>query len=592
MEQQKTKKYEQYGVPQSITLEDFKYTYKGNLKDEKNFIYRCIHRECKAQITIDKENILKILAKNENSSIEYKEGKNKHTCENKKREEKKEVKANLILSSNEINELGIKLIKQHIDKPLSFHLDNLKNNNIPFAKNKIKNLLEKYREESFPEDHNYLDHIDYIKITFDQNKDDFKDLPFCYLNLKYLNPEKNNRLESLILFTSEIQLKKLEKAEQIFMDATFKVCPKNFYQLFNIIISIEEGKFIFPVIHVLMTHKSEFSYRMIFNNLNIIIKAKKIEFNFEKKHIMTDFEHALRNILKELYPNCYLEGCFFHYSKALWKKAKKIGLINKNSIKITRFIIFAYKMYPFMNMKDKEIFLKSINKYIEKEKDNKKLKKLSNYFHKNWEKSNFIDFDSIDNSKIKHRTNNQVELFHRNLNQIIENSHPKISYLLDKLKLVIINKYNDYLIFDNKKINIDVKKYDIFNDIFNFVKKFSKKYKLNFNFDLLLQLEENSLNDLRKICDNILEEIYDISFLSEEEAGEDENEEEFKENNEEELFEENKEKIEEEKKEEENENISEKDEDDKTFYLYEEIQKKRKRASLNILEEIYGKNKK
>ena len=36
MEQQKTKKYEQYGVPQSITLEDFKYTYKGNLKDEKN----------------------------------------------------------------------------------------------------------------------------------------------------------------------------------------------------------------------------------------------------------------------------------------------------------------------------------------------------------------------------------------------------------------------------------------------------------------------------------------------------------------------------------------------------------------------------
>ena len=143
-------------------------------------------------------------------------------------------------------------------------------------------------------------------------------------------------------------------------------------------------------------------------------------------------------------------------------------------------------MYPFMNMKDKEIFLKSINKYIEKEKDNKKLKKLSNYFHKNWEKSNFIDFDSIDDSKIKHRTNNQVELFHRNLNQIIENSHPKISYLLDKLKLVIINKYNEYLIFDNKKINIDVKKYDIFNDIFNFVKKFSKKYKLNFNFDLLL----------------------------------------------------------------------------------------------------------
>ena len=88
-----------------------------------------------------------------------------------------------------------------------------------------------------------------------------------------------------------------------------------------------------------------------------------------------------------------------------------------------------------MNDKDKELVSKSINQYIEKEKDNKKLKKLSNYFTKNLQKSEFIDFDSIDDYKLKHRTNNQVELFHRNLNQIIENSLPKISYLLDKLKM-------------------------------------------------------------------------------------------------------------------------------------------------------------
>ena len=42
------------------------------------------------------------------------------------RRKKIEVKDNNILTSNEINELGLKLIKQHIDKPLYFHLDNLK----------------------------------------------------------------------------------------------------------------------------------------------------------------------------------------------------------------------------------------------------------------------------------------------------------------------------------------------------------------------------------------------------------------------------------------------------------------------------------
>ena len=96
----------------------------------------------------------------------------------------------MILTSNEINDLGCKLIKQHIDKPLSFHLDNLKKNNIPFSKNKIKYYLQKYKEESFPEDKYYLDNIELIKITYDNNKDEFKELPFCYVNSKFLNPEK------------------------------------------------------------------------------------------------------------------------------------------------------------------------------------------------------------------------------------------------------------------------------------------------------------------------------------------------------------------------------------------------------------------
>ena len=51
MENNLQTKYEFYGVPQSITILNKKYTYKSNLKDEKNFVYRCMHRDCKAQIT-------------------------------------------------------------------------------------------------------------------------------------------------------------------------------------------------------------------------------------------------------------------------------------------------------------------------------------------------------------------------------------------------------------------------------------------------------------------------------------------------------------------------------------------------------------
>ena len=143
--------------------------------------------------------------------------------------------------------------------------------------------------------------------------------------------------------------------------------------------------------------------------------------------------------------------------------------------------------------------MNSINEYIKKYKENQILKKLANYFLKNWENSNFINFNSLDDSKIKYRTNNQVELFHRSLNQLIENSHQKISYLLEKLKLLIVNKYNDYLIYAIKINNEKVNKYDLFEDIYNFTVEFSKKYNINFDFNLLIQVENNLKDELKKM---------------------------------------------------------------------------------------------
>ena len=182
-------------------------------------------------------------------------------------------------------------------------------------------------------------------------------MPFCYLNETFLNPLKNNRQEKIVIFTSEVQIKKLEKAARVFIDATFRCSPKEYYQLFNILADIGEGNIIFPIFHVLMTNKSSYSYSVIFNNLNNIINKMKINFSFNNCHIMTDFEHGLRETIKEFYPDCILEGCFFHYSKSLWNKSKKLGLISKKYINNTRFINSAFKIYPFLKTEDKIIFL-------------------------------------------------------------------------------------------------------------------------------------------------------------------------------------------------------------------------------------------
>lgn len=298
MEEQNKKKYQHYGVPQSLFIEGYKYSYKTNSKDETKFIYRCNHRNSKAQIIINKENILKVIIKKGNANVEFIKGKNSYICPSDKANSNSDVlKPDSILTNEELNELGYNLIKQHLDKPLSFHMDILKKNKIPFEKFKIKNLLQKCIEESFPEDANFFDNLEYIKITYDPNNDEFKDLLFCYVNIKFLNISKNNRQENIVIFTSEVQLKKLEAASQILMDTTFRSCPKKFDQLFNIIAVIEKNDFIFPIAHILMTHKSCYSYETIFKNINPILEEMNINFSFNKSHIMTDFEHVCGKLL-------------------------------------------------------------------------------------------------------------------------------------------------------------------------------------------------------------------------------------------------------------------------------------------------------
>ena len=76
--------------------------------------------------------------------------------------------------------------------------------------------------------------------------------------------------------------------------------------------------------------------------------------------------------LKNIYPDCLLEGCYFHYVKALWGKSKNLGLINKANIKFLRFIILGYKIYPFLKEDDKKNFLESIDNYIIKIENNDK----------------------------------------------------------------------------------------------------------------------------------------------------------------------------------------------------------------------------
>lgn len=72
------------------------------------------------------------------------------------------VDANKIKTEKETLELAKKLIKQNLQNPLSFHIQNLETNHKKISNIKIKIILQNFLEEYFPKDDIFLDHIEYI----------------------------------------------------------------------------------------------------------------------------------------------------------------------------------------------------------------------------------------------------------------------------------------------------------------------------------------------------------------------------------------------------------------------------------------------
>ena len=89
--------------------------------------------------------------------------------------------------------------------------------------------------------------------------------------------------------------------------------------------------------HILMTAKNKVSYSHAFIKLKELISDYNITIDFSTKIITTDYEKSLRAAINEIFKPKYLQGCFFHYYEAIWKKVRDYGLTKKNIEKIQLF---------------------------------------------------------------------------------------------------------------------------------------------------------------------------------------------------------------------------------------------------------------
>lgn len=162
---------------------------------------------------------------------------------------------------------------------------------------------------------------------------------------------------------------------------TFKIYPLGIFKQLLILYASFMGQIV-PFCFVLMDRKTEQAYTDIFKyvNKNII--------DLNGKGFMTDYERAMRNGLKKLFPNAELNACWFHFTQAVKKHVKKfpalVKLIQSNpeAAKIY-YKLQAIPLLPKDQIRPAFLMLKSLAVEIHCTKFNKFLQ----YYEQQWMKT-------------------------------------------------------------------------------------------------------------------------------------------------------------------------------------------------------------
>ena len=123
-----------------------------------------------------------------------------------------------------------------------------------------------------------------------------------------------------ILFLSKKELTKIAfiNNNDIFLDATFKVCNNLFSQLLIIRVYNDNFNEFFVIAFIYMTNESELLYKEVLLSFkSFIIDNNNISPNsmiFKRAHI--DMEIALANAIKSTFDNCVIKFCYFHFGKS------------------------------------------------------------------------------------------------------------------------------------------------------------------------------------------------------------------------------------------------------------------------------------
>ena len=127
------------------------------------------------------------------------------------------------------------------------------------------------------------------------------------------------------LLTTHTNMDLLAEATTIYVDGTFEICPRLFYQVFTINAFIHGQQL--PLVYGLLPGKSRDIYHQFF--MGVKEEAMNNGQHISPEEIMTDFELTLVQSLELEFPGAHIHGCYFHFAQCLWRKVQRLGLVEE-----------------------------------------------------------------------------------------------------------------------------------------------------------------------------------------------------------------------------------------------------------------------
>ena len=131
-----------------------------------------------------------------------------------------------------------------------------------------------------------------------------------------------------LIFATDSQLELLARAKRWYLDGTFLVVRKPFYQLFSIhaFIRYQDNIKQVPLCFALMSGKRAQDYEAVFTAIDELLPHPAVI-----EGALTDYEKAIWKGIQAVYPNISVVGCSFHYTQAVYRKVQEKKLVIRYS---------------------------------------------------------------------------------------------------------------------------------------------------------------------------------------------------------------------------------------------------------------------